>query len=73
MSNPNAVLLEAYMMRKFLHKQHNTKTVENKATTPNHAAENKNISSSGGCFPLMFKKVHPSSAAPPPCGKDNGV
>nr|GMD57114.1 Transcription factor 7-like [Ipomoea batatas]GMD57116.1 Transcription factor 7-like [Ipomoea batatas] len=60
MSTPSAALAEAYVMRK-LHKQKMKKTTENTATAQNRSAGNP---SSAGCFPLIFKKVHPSAAPP---------
>nr|GMD37200.1 Transcription factor 7-like [Ipomoea batatas] len=62
MSTPSAALAEAYVMRK-LHKQKMKKTTENTAATAQNRSAG-NPSSAGGCFALIFKKVHPSAAPP---------
>nr|GME20313.1 Methyl-coenzyme M reductase II subunit gamma like [Ipomoea batatas] len=64
MWTPNVIIVEAYATRKI--GKDNMKALENNDTTRNLQAAVKNISSSAGCFPVMFKKVHPSAAPPPP-------
>nr|GLL39450.1 hypothetical protein Itr_chr11CG12630 [Ipomoea trifida] len=63
MWSPSAILVEAYVTRKI--EKDNMKASENNAITQNMQVVKK-ISSSGGCFPVMFKKVHPSAAPSPP-------
>nr|GMD37197.1 Methyl-coenzyme M reductase II subunit gamma like [Ipomoea batatas] len=63
MWTPNVIIVQAYAARKI--GKDNMKALENNDTTRNLQAV-KNISSSAGCFPVMFKKVHPSAAPPPP-------
>lgn len=62
MSIPSALIVEAYAMRKI--QKEKMKALENNNTATGNLEGGTKITSSGGCFPMMLKKVHPSAAQP---------
>lgn len=62
MSIPSALVVEAYAMRKI--QKEKMKALENNNTATGNLEGGMKITSSGGCFPMMLKKVHPSAAQP---------